>query len=188
LLALGGLGLKQLLENSVLLGHFFLEKKLQLQVAALASHRGGAIQSGRLVERMNKENMMNQQSGQQHWPGLRLRWLIWLVFVLAWSIALVVPLKGGSDWVVNDINVKFLFAKSVHIGAYAVLAMLSGWLFVPARFRWMLVFFMAAHATSTELLQQLVPGRTGTLNDVGLDLIGIGVGFLLSWKWWSEPS
>ncbi len=123
------------------------------------------------------------------WPALKVRWLIWLAYLAAWSTALLVPLPDiGRTWTVNHISLKFLFAKAVHVGAYAVLAVLSGWLLVPTRFRWLLMFFLAAHATSTELLQRLVPGRTGTLTDVGIDLAGIALGCLVSWKWWLRPS
>jgi hypothetical protein len=30
-------------------------------------------------------------------------------------------------------------------------------------------------------------GRGGSLWDVGLDQIGIFVGFLIGWKWWMRP-
>jgi len=97
------------------------------------------------------------------------------------------PLGTPPDWTWLAPH-RFLLAKALHITAYAVLAGLSGWLRVPCRFRWILLFVLMAHATATELLQLHVEGRTGDLRDVGLDHLGIGLGLLLTWKWWSDPT
>ena len=67
---------------------------------------------------------------------------------------------NGAAWAWDF---KFLIAKTLHVAAYAVLAGLSGWLRVPSRFRWILLFVIMAHAPATELLQLLVEGRTGSL-------------------------
>jgi VanZ family protein len=122
------------------------------------------------------------------WPARKYRWLIWGLYLAAWSTALLIPLPAVPEWKVHDISLRFLFAKAVHVSAYAVLAVLTGWLLVPSRYRWLPALALAVHATSTELLQRLVEGRTGTLDDVGLDLIGIALGCLVSWKWWCAPS
>jgi hypothetical protein len=117
------------------------------------------------------------------------RWLIWLLFFATWTIALLVPIPSGvgtgSGWVATH---QFVIGKTLHVTAYAVLAMLTGNLRVPCRFRWILLFLIMAHATATELLQQLVETRTGALSDVGLDHLGIALGLLLTWKLWSDRS
>jgi VanZ family protein len=106
----------------------------------------------------------------------------------AWTAALLTPLPEGKDWTSLEITLKFLFSKFLHLSAYAVLAVLTAWVRVPARYRWLLILVLAAHATATEFIQQFVPGRSGKVADIGLDLIGIFLGCLLSWKWWCEPS
>jgi VanZ family protein len=76
--------------------------------------------------------------------------------------------------------------KSAHLLAYSLFALLSGWLRVPARYRWMLLFFMMTHGTLTEIIQQHI-GRTGCLEDVGLNNAGVLLGVLIGWKWWTDP-
>jgi VanZ family protein len=80
---------------------------------------------------------------------------------------------------------KYIFMKSAHVSAYALLTILSGWLNVSIRYRWLLLFFIMAHAPVTELLQIPV-GRGGSLDDVGYDHLGVFLGLLMTWKWWSR--
>jgi VanZ family protein len=127
---------------------------------------------------------MHPPAEEKSWPAVPYRWLIWHLYLAGWSTALLMPMSGSNDWKVHDISMKFVFAKTLHVAAYAVLAMLSGWLLAPRRYRWLLLVFMALHAPTTEYLQTYVPGRTGHVRDVGLDLIGISIGCLLTWKWW----
>jgi hypothetical protein len=87
---------------------------------------------------------------------------------------------------VQETGLLFILAKILHVVAYAGLAILSGWLRLPCRWRWVILFIIMAHAPVTELLQLNIEGRTGTLRDVGLDHLGIGLGLLLTWKWWAE--
>jgi hypothetical protein len=80
-------------------------------------------------------------------------------------------------------------AKTLHVGAYAFLTVMAAWLRVPVRYRFLLIFFLMAHATVTEVLQQVlveIVGRTGSLWDVALDQLGITLGLLLAWRWWVE--
>lgn len=118
----------------------------------------------------------------------RWRWLIWLAYTVAWTTALVVPVPDTPSWTVEELNIdlKFLVAKALHIGAYGLFAVLSGWLRVPVRYRWLLLFFVMAHGTATELIQLHVSSRTGCLEDVGFDQLGVGLGLLLSRRWWGE--
>jgi VanZ family protein len=122
------------------------------------------------------------------WPAAKYRLLIWTVYMTAWTVALLIPIPIKGKWTVSEIDLKFLFAKSLHVAAYAVFAMLTGWLRVPSRFRWLLTFLLAVHATLTELFQQHVPGRTGRIEDICLDLGGVFLGCMVTWRWWAaEP-
>jgi VanZ family protein len=123
-------------------------------------------------------------------PRLPWGWrgAIWLAFVLLWTTGLLMPMTQETTkylpWVAAH---KVVIGKSLHVLSYALLAILSGWLRVPCRFRWILLFLIMAHATATELLQRFIEGRTGTLVDVGLDHLGIALGLLVTWRWWSDP-
>jgi VanZ family protein len=120
-----------------------------------------------------------------------LRWLIWGLFVIAWTIALELPipqpemLPGGAIVMSH----RYLIAKSIHVSAFAVLAALSGWVLVPARYRWIMMFLVMLHAWGTEMLQEMLVDyckRGGSLTDVAFDVLGITIGVALSWKWWTR--
>ena len=115
------------------------------------------------------------------------RWLVWWLYVLAWSIALVVPLPNsiGPEGHELSLHNKFLIAKGLHLLAYAILAALTGWVASPMRYRWLLAALLMAHATVTELIQLHITNRTGQLEDVGLDHVGLLLGMLCTWKWWT---
>lgn len=117
------------------------------------------------------------------------RWCIWGVYVLAWTALLLTPAHTIDDLPGVDLlaPIRYIAAKGLHVCAYAVMTILCAWLFVPARWRWLLVFFAMGHATLTEHIQEHIQGRTGSLHDVGFDNIGIAIGLALSWKWWSRP-
>jgi hypothetical protein len=120
-----------------------------------------------------------------------LRWLIWGGYAVLWTVMLVMPGReivrtGVTEWSPGS---WFYVTKSAHVLAYALFAFLSGFLLVPARFRWMLLFLVMIHGTITELTQLYVPelGRHGCLEDVGLNNIGVLLGVLAGWKWWTYP-
>jgi VanZ family protein len=117
-----------------------------------------------------------------------LRWSIWAGFVALFTTVLLLPGATISSLHGPEMTEgsKFLVAKTIHVAAYAVLTILSAWLFVPVRFRLLLLAFVMAHGTATELLQHLVPGRSGSLYDVGFDQLGVFIGLALSWKWWTR--
>ena len=87
----------------------------------------------------------------------RWRWFFWTVFVIVWTAALLTTEPVYVARAVLAPPVIFSTSKLLHLSAYAVLAVLSGWLFVPARWRWVLVVFMCFHAFGTEFFQQFVP-------------------------------
>ena len=125
---------------------------------------------------------------ESRWPRPLVRWSLWSAVMVVWTILLVIPVPD-TDGLIGDISVgrRYLIAKSVHVLAYAGLIILSAWLHAPPRFRWILVFVIMAHGTVTELIQREV-GRTGTLDDVGFDNLGVFLGLLLTWKWWTSAA
>jgi VanZ family protein len=68
-----------------------------------------------------------------------------------------------------------------------VLAMLTGWLLVTYRVRWICLACLSFHAFATEFLQQFVE-RSGSLRDVGLDHLGLALGLILTIPWWRPTS
>jgi VanZ family protein len=138
---------------------------------------------------MEEAETMVQASLAREWrPARRVRWVVWGAFVLAWTVALLVPIPAKPAALPQEWwELKFYFAKSLHASAYAFLAILSAWLHVARPRRWLLLLFLVGHAAGTEFLQWLLPtGRTGCVSDVGIDVLGILVGTALSWKWWRE--
>jgi VanZ family protein len=110
-------------------------------------------------------------------------WLVWAVYGVVWTTFLLTtfPLKI-RDAVVPE-EYAFPSGKALHVAAYAVFAVLTAWLPVRQRWRWLLLGLLSLHAFGTEFTQQFV-GRGASLTDVGLDHIGLLAGVLLTWKCW----
>jgi hypothetical protein len=120
----------------------------------------------------------------------RQRWLIWSVFLALWTFGLLYPSPPRLHTIDDIDEVRFGVAKTVHVSAYAILAILTGWLRVAPRYRWLMVFIIMAHGTATEMGQWATKlagwsERTGELYDVAFDNVGIALGLLVSWKWWT---
>ena len=119
-----------------------------------------------------------------------LRWVVWFAFLVTWSVALLVPdpigwvLRHKPDSLELPHQTTFLMAKTLHLTAYALAAILTGWLRAPGSWRWVLLVFWFLHADATEVGQRFVPGRSGSLRDVALDHLGLLIGIALSWRWW----
>jgi VanZ family protein len=113
--------------------------------------------------------------------------------MVAWTVALEVPIPEpsalpGSEIIVTN---KKLIAKSGHVVIYAVMTVLSAWVPLATRYRWLMMLFLMGHATATELLQAALEEychRGGSLADVGYDHLGILLGAVISWKWWMRDS
>ncbi len=95
----------------------------------------------------------------------------------------------GIDLAGLDGNVmrlfSFLVRKGAHMGAYFVLTGLILWAWKPwlagKTYRpWAALGLCAALAALDEVHQLFVPGRSGKLRDVAIDLLGGGL-FLLAW-------
>ncbi len=116
------------------------------------------------------------------------RWLLWGAFVAVWTTALLTTEPVHVARAVLAPPVIFPTAKLLHVAAYSLFAILSGWLFIPGRLRWLLLVFMSLHAAGTEFFQRYVPERGPSLWDVGIDHAGIAIGLLISCKWWLKVS
>ena len=124
----------------------------------------------------------------------RLRWSVWLFGLIAWTYLLVVPVDwlpsflrfGGGDGPSG-----LSWGKIGHSAAYATLALLVPLLPVARNGRFALWGVLVAHACTTELVQTLVPTRSGAFSDVAIDLAGFAVGVLLGQLWprdWRAPA
>ncbi len=120
----------------------------------------------------------------------RTRWVVWLVYFCAWTTGLLMPIPWHVSWEIEglELDLKFFATKGLHVLAYSLLAILTGWLAAPVRWRWLLMFILMAHASVTELIQLWVPGRTGSLRDVLFDHGGIALGLLVSWRRWTASA
>jgi VanZ family protein len=115
--------------------------------------------------------------------GIAFRWAVWLLALCVWTALLlssqapvVVDAVVPDDW-------QFTVAKCAHVSAYAFLSFLTGCLPVRPALRIVLWLFLLCHAGLTELLQLFVPGRYGSLRDVGLDAVGIALGWAVLGAW-----
>src|SRR5439155_11145372 len=105
-----------------------------------------------------------------------------------WTALLLTPQPAQiADAVLNKEHA-FYASKTLHVSAYAVLAILTGWLNAPLPWRRLLMAFLSAHALGTEFFQGFVPHRYPSWADVGWDHLGIVWGLILSWGWWAEQS
>jgi hypothetical protein len=121
------------------------------------------------------------------WPSLAFRRRLWLLYGLAWTVALLmpVPIQPPPESPLKEHI--FTLSKALHVTAYALFTVLAGWMRMPRRYRVALLLVLIGHAMLTEWLQGVLENfshRTGQWGDVGLDGIGIVVGLGLSWKWW----
>jgi VanZ family protein len=108
-----------------------------------------------------------------------LRWGLWCGALGLWTAALVSKHAPRAVAVVVPHDYRFCIAKTGHVLGYMVLSILVGWLPVrmPLKIAWWL--FLVFHAAATEFIQLFVPGRTGRIQDVGLDVIGLLLGQLV---------
>lgn len=128
---------------------------------------------------------MDEASVPAMWPSRRIRGLIWLGYVLSWSTALLVPIPTAPVEALRDPALQFVLAKTLHVTAYALLAILTVWLRLGGWWRWLLLAFLFAHGVLTEFFQWYFPalGRTGCVADVIRDWIGVTLGLALWFGW-----
>lgn len=119
--------------------------------------------------------------------GMRIRWAIWGSTLALWTFALLTPFPIQASHEVLPPEAQYPSAKSLHVGIYAGLVVLTAWLSAGPRVRPWLLGLLLVHGPLTEFLQNYVPMRTGTVTDVAYDLIGVGVGLILTWRSWLTP-
>ena len=109
------------------------------------------------------------------WPALA----VW-----TWKLVEPNPVpEAVGDYL--DTPLKFLIAKSLHFSGYAFLAFTLG-IWVPPRQRPLLLAFtlMLFHGVATEVIQTMVPNRSGRPVDVMIDWAGIATGTAVGWRFW----
>ena len=113
------------------------------------------------------------------WPTLHL--VLFVAALVAWTVALLSPVpQESAQKVLGSQFGIFLFAKTVHVGAYAALTILGGSAALFGR-RWVwLLPALVVHGGVTEYFQQFV-GRGSRVEDVALDTLGVALGGLVIW-------
>jgi VanZ family protein len=102
-----------------------------------------------------------------------------LLFLGLWTWKLLEPNPVPEEVTRGlSVGVKFLLAKSLHVGAYAFLTVLAGLLPVRRPYFWLVIVVLVLHAVGTEIGQSFVRNRSGSVRDVLIDWAGIGLGLL----------
>lgn len=108
--------------------------------------------------------------------------VVFAAFVVAWTVALLSPVPGESERMLGGPRGVYLFSSGVHIAANAFLAVLGGTIALFGR-RWIWVIpALAAHSGVIEYMQQFV-GRTASLLDFTLNLVGLAIGGVIALGW-----
>ncbi len=114
----------------------------------------------------------------------RLPWQLWLAVFVVWTLLLIAPGNWFPGPVVSSQVGGIGVGKLLHVGAFAVLAGSAGWLPLSLRQRSIIAFALILHGGLTELIQTLVPYREGSWRDMGIDTLGVVIGYLTSRWWW----
>jgi VanZ family protein len=110
-------------------------------------------------------------------------WLLWGAALAAWTYGLLSPSPPLVGAALLTPDASFYASKSLHVLAYAALALAACWLPARAGARALAWLGLLGHAALTEFLQQYVEGRSGSVRDVGLDSLGILLGAALGLAW-----
>jgi VanZ family protein len=108
---------------------------------------------------------------------------VFLFFLTLWTYELLAenPVPESVSRAIPD-EWKFWLAKGLHVAGYAFLTVLAGSLPVPRVYFWLVVAFLVLHGIGTEVGQRYVAGRHGSIRDVLLDWVGVGLGLLALWS------
>lgn len=118
-----------------------------------------------------------------------IRWVATLAFVAIVVLLSVTPgieRPGDSifSWLV--IHTATPLQKALHVGIYALLALLWMWTLDPLESRWLRAAIALAITVAIgvilEWYQTYVPGRYGTITDVMLNVIGAILGLLAAFR------
>jgi VanZ family protein len=111
-------------------------------------------------------------------------WLLWAgsLALLTYGLLSPDPPEVGEKYVPSPL--RFWASKAVHVGGYAYLSALVGFLPLTARGEAGVRLLLVAHGAATEYLQTFVEGRYGSVMDVGIDTAGIILGWasVLLWR------
>jgi VanZ family protein len=114
------------------------------------------------------------------WPTVHFG--VFLTVLTAWTVALLSPVpQESAEKVLGSQFGIFVFAKTVHVTAYAILAVLGGSAVFLGR-SWVWIFpALVLHGAVTEYFQQFV-GRGSRIGDIALDALGVALGALIVWS------
>lgn len=111
-----------------------------------------------------------------------LRLGLFIPAVAVWTYLLLEP-KPVPDVILEGIGwfdwemLHFLLAKTLHLTAYAILAIIGGPLLSRPR-RWLIFAGLILHGIGTEIGQMYVPNRFGCVRDMVIDAVGVSLGAL----------
>ena len=111
---------------------------------------------------------------------------MWLVYLLMWTLALVTSPPTLASEATLPAMARFPVAKVLHVAAYCLLCVLTGWQRFAPRWRPLLLLALSAHAIGTEVAQLYVPHRHGCWEDAALNHVGLYLGVVLAWRCWRE--
>lgn len=114
----------------------------------------------------------------------RLHLAIFLVGMVAWSVALLSPVpEEDAERVFGSRDGVFYFGKTLHVVAYLALTLFAGMMHYARHSAHWWAVALCVHGGLIEILQPHF-GRGGKWADWGLDSIGIAGGFILVRAWW----
>lgn len=96
-----------------------------------------------------------------------------------------INIMSEQGWLFDTVS--FIVRKAAHMSEYALLAMLFGAFFKECGYRkylWISLVCVILYASSDEVHQLFIPGRTGKLQDVGIDTLGGMCGMLVQQGYW----
>lgn len=114
-------------------------------------------------------------------------WIFWPLLALwTWKLVQPNPLPETIDDLFSGLALlKLIAAKTLHATAYGFLTILAGY-WLPHR-RPVLIFALSLlmlHAVATEIIQTMVPNRSGRAADVLIDWSGISLGLVVARPKW----
>ena len=100
--------------------------------------------------------------------------------VIFWCFLIFLGSSIPSVQVSGKPLVNIIVHKSAHLFEYAVLGIL---VFRATKSYWWAFVFCTFYGLTDEAHQLLVPGRSGRLRDVFVDIIGCSLGLFIVWKY-----
>lgn len=130
--------------------------------------------------------LSKEPSARPRWLNLAIAW-VWAGLFISWTGALLSPVPPEAVKALGGSGNAFTFGKTLHVSVYMILAWMAAFLPLSRRHRWVALTALIVHTGVVEILQGFT-GRTPALRDVGLDLTGIAIGFLLTRRRWLSRS